>query len=479
MHTAMGPKMQGRTTTSLIEGRRVVGAAAIEHRRCQPVRRRIDGDANRSLEKQLPNKGTPAPLHAGALAATAAAAALAAAYTTDAGALASHPGTLLGAGAIETLDVEAHSASVAPVEPAATNLTAAGAEAVLPRGRGRGRQHHGELVLRVQRAPHLRREHGAERVHVEAARHAAVDESPPGARRGAQVADAVVVGDAAEGEAVPRVRGEGDRRLEVVGAGLVDVEVAGLAPEPDEAAEAGGAEVADMAGVAAVLAPHQDVLRVGAVSPVFHKGGLKMCKYRCCKTWLACALAGCGYKCQTIEARNGHSTPNHKDCIILNRSNKATRVFEPKANLSERLAGAGASTAAGPTTKSSTSTSSSSGLTAALASCTFPSPSTASSSSTLSNTATIPNWYPLARAGEKFSPKLTLAPFASPAAAVAAATFSTSWGTSTPSFTFASVSRTAEPGVTGDGASAALTQSTAVVSSALGRTCPCTAATCA
>uniref|UniRef100_A0A0E0AMJ3 Uncharacterized protein n=1 Tax=Oryza glumipatula TaxID=40148 RepID=A0A0E0AMJ3_9ORYZ len=470
MHTAMGPKMQGRTTTSLIEGRRVVGAAAIEHRRCQPVRRRIDGDANRSLEKQLPNKGTPAPLHAGALAATAAAAALAAAYTTDAGALASHPGTLLGAGAIETLDVEAHSASVAPVEPAATNLTAAGAEAVLPRGRGRGRQHHGELVLRVQRAPHLRREHGAERVHVEAARHAAVDESPPGARRGAQVADAVVVGDAAEGEAVPRVRGEGDRRLEVVGAGLVDVEVAGLAPEPDEAAEAGGAEVADMAGVAAVLAPHQDVLRVGAVSPVFHKGGLKMCKYRCCKTWLACALAGCGYKCQTIEARNGIICPVPFTTIVNKANNQQT---------SQRLAGAGASTAAGPTTKSSTSTSSSSGLTAALASCTFPSPSTASSSSTLSNTATIPNWYPLARAGEKFSPKLTLAPFASPAAAVAAATFSTSWGTSTPSFTFASVSRTAEPGVTGDGASAALTQSTAVVSSALGRTCPCTAATCA
>uniref|UniRef100_I1QC37 Uncharacterized protein n=1 Tax=Oryza glaberrima TaxID=4538 RepID=I1QC37_ORYGL len=313
----------GRTTTLLIEGRRVVGAAAIEHRRCQSVRRRIDGDANRSLEKQLPNKGTPAPLHAGALAA-AAAAALAAACATDAGALASHPGTLLGAGAIEALGVEAHSASVAPVEPAATDLAAAGAGAALPpqrRRRGRGRRHHGELVLRVQRAPHLRREHGAERVHVEAARHAAVDEAPQGARRGAQVADAVVVGDAAEGEAVPRVRGEGgDRRLEVIGAGLVDVEVAGLAPEPDEAAEAGGAEVADMAGAAAVLAPHQDVLRVGAVS---HKGGLKMCKYRCCKTWLACALAGYGYKCQTIEARNGiiwvWLLRNSNNCILGNQ----------------------------------------------------------------------------------------------------------------------------------------------------------------
>lgn len=79
---------------------------------------------------------------------------------------------------------------------------------------------------------------------------------------------------------MPRVRGEGgDRRLEVVGAGLVNVEVAGLAPEPDEAAEAGGAEVADMAGAAAVLAPHQDVLRVGAVSPVVvvHLGEWENC----------------------------------------------------------------------------------------------------------------------------------------------------------------------------------------------------------
>lgn len=94
------------------------------------------------------------------------------------------------------------------------------------------------------RSPDRLREHRAERVHVEHAPGAAVYEAPRGALLLAEVAHPPGAGGAggdvaAQREAVPRVREEGDGLLEVVSASLVDVDVAGVAAVAGEAGELG------------------------------------------------------------------------------------------------------------------------------------------------------------------------------------------------------------------------------------------------
>lgn len=126
-----------------------------------------------------------------------------------------------------------------------------------------GRRDHEQVMPGVQRAPDGLREHRAERVHVEHAPDAAVHEAPRGALLLAEVARPLcggAAGDAAQREAVPRVREEDDGVVEVVGARLVDVDVAGAAAV---AGELGPADVAGMVGIAAVLSPQKRVLWMG------------------------------------------------------------------------------------------------------------------------------------------------------------------------------------------------------------------------
>jgi len=119
--------------------------------------------------------------------------------------------------------------------------------AVVPHGQvlvaGRAyprRGEHEEIVLRMEMAASRLRELRAKRVHVEGARDASVHEAPRGALPQAEVAEpptpTMVAGcDAPQREGVPRVREEGDGRLEVVGARVVDVDVAGVAVVAAEA----------------------------------------------------------------------------------------------------------------------------------------------------------------------------------------------------------------------------------------------------
>lgn len=126
-------------------------------------------------------------------------------------------------------------------------------------------------MLRVERAPDRLREHGAERVHVEHASNAAVRAAAGEKGLVAQVArpfnfKGCATGNAAQRERVPRVGEEGDRLLEVGGAGLVDVEVAVIAAVSDEAGELGSAYVASVGGHAVVVRPHKIMLWMGEVS---------------------------------------------------------------------------------------------------------------------------------------------------------------------------------------------------------------------
>lgn len=123
-------------------------------------------------------------------------------------------------------------------------------------------------MLRVKRATDRLREQRAQWVSVEAALCAAVDEASPGTAFRAEVARppvGIVVGDGAEREGVPRVGEEGDCLLEVIGAGVVDVDVAGVAAVADHAGDVGSADVAEMARGGAVVRPEKQVLRMGEV----------------------------------------------------------------------------------------------------------------------------------------------------------------------------------------------------------------------
>lgn len=148
-----------------------------------------------------------------------------------------------------------------------------------------------EVVLLVERAVDHLGKHRADRVHDEAALGAAVDESPRRAALPAQVARPGQPGaadwDAAQPDGVPRVREEGDALLEVVGAGLVRVEVAGVAPVADEAGEPGPAQVAGVGGRAAVLGPHEGV-RVGEVFSGRRHGSGALCSdaSECVLVWV-------------------------------------------------------------------------------------------------------------------------------------------------------------------------------------------------
>lgn len=126
-------------------------------------------------------------------------------------------------------DVQFEVASRAAVVPHGQTLAAG------PAGPRRGE--HEEIVPRMESAASRLREIRAKRVHVEGTRDAAVHEAPRGALPHAEVAEPpiTVAGYAPQREGVPRVREEGEGRLEVVGARVVDVDVAGVAVVAAEA----------------------------------------------------------------------------------------------------------------------------------------------------------------------------------------------------------------------------------------------------
>lgn len=119
----------------------------------------------------------------------------------------------------------------------------------------------------MKRAADRLREQRAQGVHVELALDAAVHEISWGTMLHAEVTypPFILRRHAAEREGVPRVGEEGDGLLEVIGAGLMDVEVAGVAAVADEAGELGFADVADMARGAAVRGLEKAVLWMGEV----------------------------------------------------------------------------------------------------------------------------------------------------------------------------------------------------------------------
>lgn len=122
-------------------------------------------------------------------------------------------------------------------------------------------------MLLVKRATDRLREQNAERVHVEGALDAAVHEVSPGAILPAKVARprGASIGYGAQSEGMPRMGEEGDGLLEVIGAGLMDVEVAGVAAVADEAGELGSADVADMARGAVIPGLEKQVLWMSEV----------------------------------------------------------------------------------------------------------------------------------------------------------------------------------------------------------------------
>lgn len=119
----------------------------------------------------------------------------------------------------------------------------------------------------VKRAADRLREQRAQGVHVELALDAAVHEISWGTMLHAEVTypSFILRRHAAEREGVPRVGEEGDGLLEVIGAGLMDVEVAGVAAVADEAGELGSADVADMARGAVIPGLEKQVLWMSEV----------------------------------------------------------------------------------------------------------------------------------------------------------------------------------------------------------------------
>ena len=120
---------------------------------------------------------------------------------------------------MQALDVNVEVAQPAAVDPNETELATRRACSHVGQG--------GQAVIRVQHADRGLRQARAPQVHAEPARRAVVQEDAGGDFLAAQVTDApaVVVG-AGEGEVVPQVREEGAQGLRVLGALLVQVEIA-------------------------------------------------------------------------------------------------------------------------------------------------------------------------------------------------------------------------------------------------------------